>query len=276
MKNIILGLLVFLNLATLAKLYTIIPALEKTGVTINPQTLQTAVQPTPAIENNTENLISNAVASVVTVKISTITQNDYYRFDPFNFFNPIQRVPGQPTNVSQNIGSGFVVDSNGLIVTNKHVVSQQGATYSVITNDGKEYSVDKITTDPNNDLALLRINAQNLKAISLGDSSNLKLGQTVYAVGTPLGQFTNTVTNGIVSGLGRGITAGSDLQGYVERLDNVIQTNAAINPGNSGGPLINSSGQVIGINTAIAPNGQNIGFAIPVNVIKGFLSTQSI
>jgi serine protease Do len=99
------------------------------------------------------------------------------------------------------------------------------------------------------------------------------LGQSVIAIGTPLGEFTNTVTTGIISGLGRGITTGSNFEGYVEKLDNVIQTDAAINPGNSGGPLINSKGEVIGINTAIASQGQNIGFAIPVNVIKSFLGT---
>jgi serine protease Do len=105
----------------------------------------------------------------------------------------------------------------------------------------------------------------------LGDSNNLKLGQLVIAIGTPLGEFRNTVTSGIISGLGRGITAGSPFEGYVEKLDNVIQTDAAINPGNSGGPLLNSRGEVIGVNTAIAQEGQNIGFAIPSNVVKSLL-----
>ena len=110
--------------------------------------------------------------------------------------------------------------------------------------------------------------AGGLKALKLGDSSKLKLGQLVIAIGTPLGEFTNTVTSGIISGLGRGITAGSPFEGYVEKLDNVIQTDAAISPGNSGGPLLNSKGEAIGINTAIAQEGQNIGFAIPINVVK--------
>jgi S1-C subfamily serine protease len=102
----------------------------------------------------------------------------------------------------------------------------------------------------------------------MGDSDKLKVGQFVIAIGTALGEFKNTVTTGVISGLGRGITAGSPFEGYVERLDNVIQTDAAINPGNSGGPLLNSDGQVIGINVAIAAAGENIGFAIPINVIK--------
>jgi S1-C subfamily serine protease len=119
----------------------------------------------------------------------------------------------------------------------------------------------------------LKINppAGGLKPLTLGDSSKLKLGQLVIAIGTPLGEFTNTVTSGIISGLGRGITAGSPYENYVERLDNVIQTDAAINPGNSGGPLLNSKGQVIGINTAVSQEGQNIAFAIPSNVIKNLI-----
>ena len=108
--------------------------------------------------------------------------------------------------------------------------------------------------------------------IAFGDSTNLQVGQFVIAIGTALGEFRNTVTTGVVSGLGRGITAGSDLQGYVEQLDNVIQTDAAINPGNSGGPLLNSSGQVIGINVAVASGAQNIGFAIPVNIVTDALA----
>jgi S1-C subfamily serine protease len=117
-------------------------------------------------------------------------------------------------------------------------------------------------------LAILKINTNDLKPVDLGDSSKLKVGQFVIAIGTALGEFRHTVTTGVVSGLGRGITAGSPLEGAVERLDNVIQTDAAINPGNSGGPLLNTAGQVIGVNTAVSSQGQNIGFAIPINVIK--------
>jgi len=157
-----------------------------------------------------------------------------------------------------------------LIITNKHVVSDTEAEYQVLTSNNKKYDVEKIYRDNLNDLAIVKINAPkaSLKPLNLGDSNKLKLGQLVIAIGTPLGEFTNTVTSGIISGLGRGITAGSPFEGYVERLDNVIQTDAAINPGNSGGPLLNSRGEVIGVNTAIASEGQNIGFAIPSNVIK--------
>lgn len=218
-------------------------------------------------------VIEETIPAVVTVGIKkTVSTGDYYTIDPFDFFSPFRRIPGEKKNVEKNIGSGFIVSEDGLIITNKHVVSDTEATYQVLTNDKKKYDVLKIYRDPLNDLALLKINpSEKLKPLSLGDSSKLKLGQLVIAIGTPLGEFTNTATMGIISGLGRGITAGSPFEGYVERLDNIIQTDAAINPGNSGGPLINSKGQVIGVNTAIAQEGQNIGFAIPVNVVKDLI-----
>lgn len=207
--------------------------------------------------------------SVVTVGV-TKTQRviDFFEgspFDPFGFF---QQPQGREEKIEQDIGSGFIIDKDGLVVTNKHVVSDPQVAYRVITKDDKEYEVTKIYRDPVNDLAILKINAQGLKPVELGDSENLKVGQFVIAIGTALGEFRHTVTTGVISGLGRGITAGSPLEGYVEQLDNVIQTDAAINPGNSGGPLLNSAGQVIGINVAVAGQAENIGFAIPINVIK--------
>ena len=217
-------------------------------------------------------VVEKSLPAVVTVGIKkTTTTGGFFEIDPFNPFSPFRRIPGQKKKVEKNIGSGFVIDSNGLIITNKHVVSDTEAAYQVLTYDKKKYNVEKIYRDPLNDLAILKINASNLKTLTLGDSNNLKLGQLVIAIGTPLGEFTNTVTSGIISGLGRGITAGSPFEGYVEKLDNVIQTDAAINPGNSGGPLLNSKGEVIGVNTAIAQEGQNIGFAIPSNVVKSLL-----
>jgi len=187
-------------------------------------------------------------------------------FGPFGFFFPQSQ--GEQQKIEQNIGSGFIISKDGLVVTNKHVVEETQATYKIITKDDQSYEVQKIFRDPVNDLAILKIEADNLQPVEMGDSDKLKVGQFVIAIGTALGEFKNTVTTGVVSGLGRGITAGSALEGYTERLDNVIQTDAAINPGNSGGPLLNSSGQVIGINVAIASGGENIGFAIPINIIK--------
>lgn len=238
--------------------------------TVSPQKLEktTVVYEESAIIK----AIERALPSVVTIGISkTTSTGDFFEIDPFDFFSPFKRIPGRKQKIEQNIGSGFIISEDGLIVTNKHVVSDTDASYQVLTADDKKYQAEKIYRDPLNDLAIIKISASNLKPITLGDSSNLKLGQLVIAIGTPLGEFRNTVTAGIISGLGRGITAGSPFENYVERLDNVIQTDAAINPGNSGGPLINSKGEAIGVNTAISQEGQNIGFAIPINVVKDLI-----
>lgn len=203
-------------------------------------------------------IVEKISPSVVTVGIEQRIIN----FDPFDFF-------GRPQSreEEQDIGSGFIVSENGLIITNKHVVAAAGK-YKVITYDGKKYDVESIYRDPVNDIAIVKIPASGLKPVEMGDSSKTKVGQLVVAVGTPLGEFRGSVTKGIVSGIGRGITAGSAFRGFAEELDDVIQTDAAINPGNSGGPLVNSSAQVIGVNTAVASGAENIGFALPINIIK--------
>jgi len=204
--------------------------------------------------------------SVVTVSMQTPPKR-VFSINPFGGFS--QSVQG---GEPQDIGTGFIVSESGLIVTNKHVVSVAGATYKVITKDNKEFDVKEISRDPSNDIAVIKIDATGLKPLVLGDSGNLKVGQFVIAIGTALGEFRHTVTTGVISGLGRGITAGSIYQGYVEELSNVIQTDAAINYGNSGGPLLNLLGQVIGVNVAIASGAQNIGFAIPINTVKDALT----
>ncbi|OGG20370.1 hypothetical protein A3D03_06000 [Candidatus Gottesmanbacteria bacterium RIFCSPHIGHO2_02_FULL_40_13] len=221
---------------------------------------------------NEESVIIDVVekvsSSVVTVAIvnnrSLGRVFDINPNDPFNIFG----APGGSQKTEQDIGTGFIISADGLIVTNKHVVSSTGSKYKVVTKDDKSFEVQKIYRDPVNDLAILKINTSNLTPITIGNSSKLKVGQMAIAIGTALGEFRNTVTVGVISGLGRGITAGSPFEGYVERLDNVIQTDAAINPGNSGGPLLNSSGEVIGVNTAVSSEGQNIGFALPINTVK--------
>ncbi|MBP8590845.1 trypsin-like peptidase domain-containing protein [Candidatus Shapirobacteria bacterium] len=211
-----------------------------------------------------------ASPSVVTVgmkKKQTVgLPSDLFSFFGFTF-------PNSEREIQQDVGTGFVIDSQGLIVTNKHVVADTKAEYEVITADNKKYPVKNIYRDPANDLAFLKIEAQGLAPVELGDSDSLKVGQFVVAIGTALGEFRHTVTTGVISGLGRGITAGSVFEGYIEELDNVIQTDAAINPGNSGGPLINSAGQVIGVNVAVASGAENIGFALPINTVKEALAT---
>ncbi|KKU70224.1 MAG: protease Do [Candidatus Amesbacteria bacterium GW2011_GWA1_47_20] len=237
--------------------------LDKYWPRLKTQELQNSKTQIVTEENVVIEVAEKVSPSVVTVGIKK-TQI-FREIDPFDFFG-MGRI--QQKKVEQDIGTGFILTEDGLVVTNKHVVGDTQATYKIVTKDDKTYEVQKIYRDPANDLAILKVDAKELKPVELGDSSKLKVGQMVIAIGTALGEFRHTVTTGVVSGLGRGITAGSPLEGAVERLDNVIQTDAAINPGNSGGPLLNSSGQVIGVNTAISPEGQNIGFAIPINVIK--------
>lgn len=165
-------------------------------------------------------------------------------------------------------GSGFIVDSGGFILTNKHVVADPHAEYTVFTPDEEKYIAKVMARDPINDVAILKIEAEDMPTIDLGNSSRVLLGQSVVAIGNALGEFKNTVSTGIVSGLSRYITAVTDMAGHAERLRGLIQTDAAINPGNSGGPLVNLNAEVIGINSAIVFGAQNIGFAIPINKAK--------
>lgn len=223
-------------------------------------------------ESNVIDVVKKVSPSVVTIAVANpINSFDISPFSPFFGFEPEAE---DDENREQYIGTGFVIRKEGIIVTNKHVVNSQ-ADYIVIDEAGNKYEVDKIYRDPANDIAILSIKnppVGGLPVITLGSSSNLQVGQSVIAIGTALGEFRNTVTTGVVSGLGRGITAGSRYEGFIERLDNVIQTDAAINPGNSGGPLLNARGQVIGVNTAVSVQGQNIGFAIPIDLVKESLA----
>jgi len=215
--------------------------------------------------------VSPSVVSVGVVRERRII--DFFSnpfFDPFGFFKQPQ---GKTEQEEASIGTGFIISSDGMIVTNKHVVRDIGAKFYVVTNEGKKFEVKKIFRDPENDLAIIQIDppAGGLKPVKLGDSNSLQVGQFVVAIGNALGEFQNTVTTGVVSGLGRAITAGDPFGGFQERLDSLIQTDAAINPGNSGGPLLNSAGEVIGVNVATSQGAENIGFAIPINVVKDSL-----
>lgn len=201
--------------------------------------------------------------SVVTVTVQT-PRRRVVTFDPFGG-GLREDIQG---GVDRDIGTGFIISEDGLIVTNKHVVDDSEVDYKVVTSDDTEYEVQQISRDPSNDIAIVKINASGLKPVKLGNSDSLKVGQFVIAIGTALGEFRHTVTTGVISGLGRGISAGNPFQGFVEQIDNVIQTDAAINPGNSGGPLLNSLGEVIGVNVAVAQGAENVGFAIPINIVK--------
>jgi serine protease Do len=205
-------------------------------------------------ESSIIDVVDNVSPSVVSVVVKTLD------FDIFS----------GPSVSEAGIGTGFIVDPNGLIVTNSHVVSDSSGEYSVILKDGNTYEVNKVHFDTISDLAILEIAARNLPPVKLGDSDSLKVGQTAIAIGNALGEFQNTVTVGVISGVGRDVSAHGGA-GEVKSYEGVIQTDAAVNPGNSGGPLLNSSGQVIGVNVATSIGAENISFAIPINDFKPLL-----
>lgn len=217
---------------------------------------------------------SPAVVSIVITKNVPIIEQYYtnpFGNDPLfkQFFGDIQ-IPQfrQKGFQKQEVGggSGFIISKDGLILTNKHVVADTSAEYTVFSNNGQKYSAKVLARDSINDVAIIKIEASNLPTIKLGDSDTVLVGQTAIAIGNALGEFRNTVSVGVVSGLARSVTATGG--GATETIYDVIQTDASINPGNSGGPLLNLTGEVIGINTAMVSGAQSIGFAIPINQIK--------
>lgn len=202
--------------------------------------------------------VSPSVVSIITQQQSTI-RSLYF---------------GNRTQTSRAAGTGLIIDSNGLVLTNKHVVSEGTSSVQVVTSDGTSYDqVSVIGRDPLNDIAILKVaNPKKFVPAVLGDSDSVRTGQKVIAIGNALGQFQNTVTSGIISGKGRPVEAGDESGTITEQLTNLFQTDAAINSGNSGGPLLNFNGEVIGINTAIAADAENVGFAIPINETKGIIN----
>lgn len=235
------------------------------------------------------NVVKHASPSVVSIIISKdLPVFEQYYNDPFgDFFGddfPFKfefETPQykQKGTEKQKIGggTGFIISEDGLILTNKHVASDKEAEYIVVTNEGKKYPAEILAQDPFQDLAILKIKREEINqegnlfekkfpVLKLGDSSTIEIGQTVITIGNALGEFRNTVSTGVISGLGRTITASGG--GIVQTLEDVIQTDAAINLGNSGGPLLNLRGEVIGINVAMAQSAQNIGFAIPIDKAK--------
>ena len=201
--------------------------------------------------------IANSVSkSVVSIITNTSTTGSFFT--------------GQ---VSQAAGTGFIISSDGYIATNKHVVAN-ATKIGVILDDGSTYEdVELIGTDPINDFAIIKIkDVKDLTPIKIGDSKTTNIGQQVVAIGNALGTYQNSVTSGIISGKGRSLTASDSSRTTYETLSDMIQTDAAINGGNSGGPLVNAAGEVIGINTAYASQGNNVGFAIPINSVKGIMA----
>lgn len=217
--------------------------------------------------------VSSSVVSIIVSKDLPIIEEYYY--NPFEeFFGPLPFEFKIPQYRQKGVekkeiggGTGFVISQDGMILTNKHVVLDKTADYTVLTNEGEKFEAEVLARDPFQDLAILKIKKKKkFRPVKLGDSDKLEIGQTVIAIGNVLGEFRNSISVGVISGLGRTVIASGG--GMIETLEDVIQTDAAINKGNSGGPLLNLKGEVIGINTAMAMGAENIGFAIPINKAK--------
>ncbi|MFH0776450.1 MAG: trypsin-like peptidase domain-containing protein [Patescibacteria group bacterium] len=248
------------------------------------------VLPENAVSTIAEKYRDSVVSVVIEKELSAFSQDPrsfFFNFnnDPFfqQFFNQGQLAPQQNQNPDEQnsqpeqkqkqqvgAGTGFVISKDGMILTNKHVVADTEADYTVIFSDGTKFDAEVVTRDPTSDFAVLKIKEPGDKKFTpvefVANADAVKVGQFVVAIGNALGQFDNTVTLGIISASGRSITAGDNF-GSAENLSQLLQTDAAINPGNSGGPLVNLEGKVLGINTAIA-SGQGIGFAIPLDQTK--------
>lgn len=253
---VILAVLIILPAATIAQwpyIPTVPGPIDLESLT-RPTYQIAATQPLVSEEEAVIKTYETLLPSVVSILITERVSNDL----------------GQVSLQETGGGTGFFISTDGLIITNKHVVSQKDVNYTVITNTGKEYVGSVLARDPLFDIAIMKVEGGGFKPARLGDSDKIRIGSSVIAIGNVLDEYKNSVTRGIVSGLGRTITAsGSDL---TETIEGAIQTDTSINPGNSGGPLVNLQGEVIGINTAINRSGEALGFALPINLAKDALA----
>lgn len=225
--------------------------------------------------------VTPAVVSIVESQVVPQLQVTYENpfgddpfFQGFGMQVPVYQQVGTTTE-QVSAGTGFLVRSNGYIVTNKHVVPDANATYAVLLASGAQKTGTVVWRSPTEDLAVVKITGSGYPTVSLGDSSSLNLAESVFAVGNALGQYNNSVSVGVISGLNRSLTA-SDDQGNTETLTGVIQTDAAINPGNSGGPLVDLSGDAVGINVAMVQGSENIGFSLPISEVTHALANLGI
>ena len=257
----------------LKKLNIQIPQVEKETI------IEKEYVPETSQEEKTINVVKEASPSVVSIIITKdlpVVEQFYYNpLKEFEeFFGPLGlefEVPQYQEKGTEKKeiggGTGFIISEDGMILTNRHVVLDKEADYTVLTNEGQKYPAKVLARDPIKDLAVIKVESEKkFEPLKLGDSDKLQPGQTVIAIGNALGEFRNTVSAGVVSGLKRTVAASGG--GQTEVLENVIQTDAAINLGNSGGPLLNLQGEVIGVNVAVAQVAENIGFAIPINEAK--------
>ncbi len=231
------------------------PAATAAPVTATTASTSSASASSRAETVNLAQIVAAAKESVVTITADGISTS---RFSPFG-----QAVEG--------IGSGIILTADGYILTNHHVV-EGSSSLTVELEDGRTFPATIVKESDTTDLALIKVEATGLSAAKIGSSAALEVGQTALAIGSPLGTYTETVTRGIVSGLGREVTVGDQLTRRQTTLTNLIQTDAAINAGNSGGPLLDAGGNVIGINTAVSTNAQGIGFAIPIDAAADLIA----
>ncbi|MFH1099124.1 MAG: trypsin-like peptidase domain-containing protein [Candidatus Uhrbacteria bacterium] len=265
------------RLAPLRRLITVpISSMRTLGSDQAPETAATPQMTDDAATIAVVRAASPAVVSVIVRKeVNAIARGNSFSFPDFFEFGiplpfPQPESTLNPKGEKQQVGagSGFIVTSNGFIVTNRHVVEDEKAEYSVVVSDDKELPAKVVARDPVNDIAILKVDiVEALPVLPLGDSDKIEIGETVIAIGNALSEFRNTVTKGVISGRNRRVVAGDGL-GSSEVINEAIQTDAAINPGNSGGPLLNLNGEVIGVNTAVSNEGQLIGFAIPINTVR--------
>jgi len=236
------------------------------SATAAPQTIAVVTEEEKVIQAVEKN--SPAVVSIL-VKEEQDT-GPQFQFDQFG---NVQRSDSQKEMVEVGRGTGFLVSSSGLIVTNRHVVVSRNAQHTVFLSDDRKFEATVLDIDPVNDLALMKIEGEGFPSVELETNDNFRIGQTVIAIGNALGRFDNTVTRGILSAVGRNIEATNFSTGAIEQLEEVLQTDAAINSGNSGGPLINLSGRVIGVNTAVEHDAQGLGFAIQASEVRNILAS---
>jgi serine protease Do len=250
---------------------------KNTTISIDKLDSKSLANMNPEVQKDPETVV-NAVKKANPAVVSIIITKEVpkymvsYKDVPGTIFKTPVYTPNGTEQKKLGGGSGFLISPSGMIVTNRHVVLATDVAYNVYLSDGRKYTAQVLARDPVLDVAILQISGSNLPYLQLGDSDTIEVGQSVVAIGNALSELKNTVSVGVISGLSRSVRAGGD-NGFSEKLDKVIQTDAAINPGNSGGPLLNLAGQVVGINVAVAQGSENIGFALPINSVKGVISS---
>lgn len=243
---------------------------DSSSTSLSPEAVESRIVELIEEESATIAVVERVTPAVVSIVVKKsrgeLSQDPSFYFGGSYYYNAPIDGESAAELVEVSSGTGFFVTENGYLLTNRHVVDEDGVSYFVVTNDGKELPAELVDIDSVQDIAILLVEGENFSTVTLGDSDDIRIGQTVIAIGNTLSEFRNTVTKGVVSGINRRVTAGDSYNAEV--IDQAIQTDAAINPGNSGGPLINLLGEVIGINTAVSFQGESVAFAIPINEAK--------